>query len=233
MPDVLRICVYGVLCGVISVSIYAWISNQRRIAELKRKARDLRARVLADDIDHRELLRLTRSNLATSFRLLGRTFVPAVVSALPVILAIEWISIHHSFDVPEPGERIRITAVPHSSSLTAAPDNIEFGKQDEMWLAVPDASGQILLCEDGVEVYAGNPFDAPTAYLQKKKWWNAVMPSRAGYLSADSTIQAVHFEFAKKLFFQNIPEWLATWHFSFFAALVITAVTLRLRFRIS
>jgi hypothetical protein len=145
----------------------------------------------------------------------------------------EWLSMHHAFVVPEVGERVRITVVPPSSCLTVSPGSVVSGELDGMWLTVPEGRGEIRLRADGVEVYAGNPFDPPAPCICRKRWWSTLLPYQAGYLFENAPVEAVHLEFSPKLYSQTVPVWLATWHVPFFVGLVVTVLALRFRFKIS
>lgn len=82
----------GAGCGAASMGIYALVSPQRRLAEVKEQARAARAALLAYDGDFPGAWPLMRRQLALSFGHLALTLPPTLLAALPVVGAAFWLA---------------------------------------------------------------------------------------------------------------------------------------------
>jgi hypothetical protein len=110
--DYLVNAIYGIACGLVSSLVYAVSSNQPRISELKARAGSLRQKLYGETLEPREFMRLSWQNVRTSFQLLGSTLGPALLSALPVVLAAHWIAVFYAFALPPGDQPLEMTTLP-------------------------------------------------------------------------------------------------------------------------
>lgn len=100
LPLVWRISLWGLFAGFAAMAIYAFASNQKAISDLKKENKELRSRMLSVE-SRSEYTALAGKNLKASVRLLGRVIVPALLSALPVLVIAGWLDAYHADALPE------------------------------------------------------------------------------------------------------------------------------------
>jgi hypothetical protein len=86
LPSLLRIALWAVFSGIISMGIYVLLSPQQRFLNLKAEQKEVRQRLKHYDADWDGLLLLIRKDLALSFRQLALVIVPFVCAVAPVLL---------------------------------------------------------------------------------------------------------------------------------------------------
>jgi hypothetical protein len=104
----------GAGCGAASMGLYALVSPQRRLGELKDLVREARGALLAYEGDFAGAWPLMRRQIALSFRHLGLTLLPTLVAALPVVGAAFWLAGRH-------GDAILVTGAPRWAGGWEAP----------------------------------------------------------------------------------------------------------------
>ena len=90
IPPYLRLLLWGAATGALSMGLYALLSPQRRLAELKGQVREIRAKLNAYDGEFAGAMPLLRSQIGLSLRHLGLTIGPALVAAAPMIAVLVW-----------------------------------------------------------------------------------------------------------------------------------------------
>ena len=95
MAALALVLLLGAACGAASMGIYALVSPQRRLKEIKEQVRAARAALLAFDGEFSGAMPLMRRQIGLSFRHLGLTLLPTVAAALPVVGAAFWLASRH------------------------------------------------------------------------------------------------------------------------------------------
>ncbi len=90
LPPYARLALWGAATGALSMGLYALLSPQRRLAELKGQVREIRAKLNAYDGELAGAMPLLRSQIALSLRHLGLTIGPALVAAAPMLAVLAW-----------------------------------------------------------------------------------------------------------------------------------------------
>jgi len=90
LPVLARLALWGFGSGALSMGLYAAISPQRRLAELKGQVRAVRAELNGYDGEFADAMPLLRRQIALSFRHLGLTIGPALLAAAPMIAVLAW-----------------------------------------------------------------------------------------------------------------------------------------------
>jgi hypothetical protein len=232
LSGLVRACLYGALSGVGALILYAVVSNQSRIKGLKSEARRLRKQMLDATLSYREMMQLSKKNLMVSLRLLGHALWPCLLSSLPPILFMAWMSIYQSYTLPTNGMPISVTFVPKTAPVVIEPSGIstEFGNGKRVIAVEPGQSMWFGI--DGKTVYEGIITNPPVETVHKKRWWNAVMADAAGYIRSDAPVDKIVFDFPRKRFIEGGPAWLATWELPFFLLLFISGIVTKLVFKI-
>ncbi|MEJ2717812.1 MAG: hypothetical protein P8182_11835 [Deltaproteobacteria bacterium] len=230
--ELARICFWGLLCAASSMTLYAWLSDQKGVAELKDEAKKLRSAIMDPEVEESEFRRMMRQNLLVSGRLLGKVFAPAVLSSLPSLLIILWLSTYQSYALPAPGSSVGVEAVPSSECLVAAPGDILKRNDNGLSITVGEKPRSIRFVKCGHLAYQGNPFVPPTAEIGRWAWWNVLWASQAGYVRPDSGLESLFFHFPRKEFLKGLHPYLSSWEFPFFVTLLVVSVAVKFGFRI-
>lgn len=233
IPDLVRTCLWGGVSGIAAMALYYLSSNQQSIAALKREARGLRSRMIKEDLDHAEVMKLARSNLATSLRLLGRVLGPSLLASVPVLVMVIWLGIYQTYSLPGDGSGVDVRTLPPAGDLEFSPPDRFNGPRDALRLMAAPDSGPITIRHGADLVYRGDPAHPPVPVLYEKHWWNALIGNPAGYLAPDSGTREVRLGFPRKvLIAKGIPRWAAGWEAPFFVSLLVVALVLKFVFRV-
>jgi len=231
MPSSLRIALWGALAAFVSMLIYKWTSNQKRLAELKSESLEIRKRLDSFDGELNDLWPILGKNISTAFRQLGRGLIPAIIASVPVVFILAWMS--NAFDArfPETGEEVLIEAVPDSTHQLppmrwAGGDYqvVGTGRWAVSWPA-GDNSMQ-LLDSDGTTLVT-LPTEAAVSVVHQRRWWNDLIGNPAGYLPSPGDVDEVRLELPGVEFQPFGPSWLRSWITLFFAVIVLVSLGLK------
>ncbi len=78
----------GLVAGAISMLVYARLSPQEKLQDLKSQASDLQQQLSSYDGDFSGAMTLAQQNLRLSFKRLGVAFGPSLLSGIPVLAAV-------------------------------------------------------------------------------------------------------------------------------------------------
>jgi hypothetical protein len=90
LPAFVRLLVWGAATGALSMGLYALLSPQRRLAELKEQVRAVRVQLNGYDGEFAGAMPLLRRQITLSLRHLGLTIGPALVAAAPMLAVLAW-----------------------------------------------------------------------------------------------------------------------------------------------
>ena len=230
LPALLGLVAWGAISGAIAMAIYWWLSPQARIAATNAEIKAMRVELKAAGDDLAETLRLSRRNLMLSLRVLGLAFGATVVSGLPVLAIILWVSATFGYASPAPGESIGLVVQPAAATLTgAALAPATAGGQRLIW----PADGQEIRLGDGTgEIFAGPLSATGFGVIHKRRWWNLLLGNDLGYLDEKGAVDSISLGLADRRILGGLPDWLSTWEFPFFLSLVIVSLGLKFGFRI-
>ena len=230
LPDFVRLFSWGILAGVLGIVFYALISPQNTISQIKGELREAQGQLAASDESFDELWQLIKKTLALSLKHLGFVFVPALVSSLPIICILAWASNQFSYQFPEPGEQLILSAQPESAaskmdwqSGVATPrydDSVwqfEWPEQDQS-LALSDDAGNLLLTI---------PPPAATPQIHKQLWWNSLLGNPAGYLPQQSPVNSVTISLPEQRYLAFGPAWVGNWLTLFFIAAMFSGLMVK------
>jgi len=217
MPVVMRVVLWGVLAGWISMLLYRSFSNQEKIAALKTRQQRQQKQIAAFDGEFAELLPLIRGTLALGFRQLGMALGPALLASLPALCVIVWASGAFGYRTPAAGETIAVRAEPGGGGLHWSPPAAA-SASDEGWLVGWPADGQTLTLEDGGQALLVLPLEKAIPVIHRKRWWNLLIANPLGYLPSGGPADVVHIDLPEQLLLGWGPGWIRGWMFSFFLA---------------
>jgi len=228
LPLWLRLLVWGIGAGMAAVFVYSCLSPQRTIAWLKQRSRELRKQMMDLSLSGQEFTGLIKENLRTSLGLLGRVTLPALISAVPVLLLAFWIVVHHGYQLPAADEPMVLETDHPEVNLVAKP--AEYVQQDagHRVFIKPEARGKKLtLLVGDTTIYDGRPFEYAVPTIHKKHWWNTIAESSVGYLKDQSPVDQVQVFVTPTQVIPGIPSWLSRWEWIYFLGVFAGALGMK------
>lgn len=226
----LRVLIYGAVSGAAAMFLYRLISPQAAIRAVQARARDSRRR-LADSDDPNDALRLALENLGAALQVLRLVVLPALISALPVIVVMAWVGMRFTFAEPAPGSEVAIQVRPASESvLVAGAGDLRRVDGKLEW---PAAGQTVSLFDAGGSELGTLPMPALNDVLHQKRGWNRLLGNEAGYVPAGSPVDAIVFDLPRREILPLGPSWLRGWELVFFSATILVSLVLKLRLRIA
>ena len=236
VPDYPRLLLWATLTAIISMTLYWLCSKQDKVAAAKQRAIAARARMAGyEGTDFGEMLPLAKESLVASGRHFGIVLWPAVLSSLPALAIIVWVSGQFGYLLPEPGTELYTYTQPEirlDNLEQAAPAPSVEGSAARYALSYPqEAEPRDIVAANG-ELLATLPLAAPVPVIHKRAWWNSLIGNPNGYLPDNYEIEAIYFELASTEYLGFGPGWVRGWEFSYFLLLIIVSLGIKLAFRI-
>lgn len=226
LAPVVRLTLWGILAGWVSMLVYRWLSNQEKMAALKTLQQQQQRQIAAFDGEFAELLPLVRRTLALGFRQLGVALGPALLASLPALFIIIWVAGAFGYQAPMAGEKISLRAEPGTSGLHWSPP-ARAQATDNGWIVDWPGDGQTLTLGDGEQPLLNLPLGQAVPVIHKKRWWNLLMANPIGYLPADGPTDIIHIELPEQRFLGWGPGWMRGWMFSFFMAFLLSSLAFK------
>ena len=217
-PPTLRLIVWGVVGGGATMALYWLLSPQREIAAARVEAADARRALDAYDGEFADAWPLISRVLGQALRQFRLVLGPALLSSLPAICLLVWVSSAYGYSFPAPGAAVGIQTSPQhlQAELVAPPEN---GRE----IVVADQDGKVV---------GTVPWAAPITTLHKRQWWNLLFGNPAGYLPDDAAVEQIELDLAPNQYLPFGPSWLRPWYGVFFTALVVGSLAVKLIWRI-
>lgn len=231
LPSMVRLVLWGILAGWISMLVYRLLSNQQKIAALKSLQQQQQKQIAEFDGEFAELLPLIRGTLALGFRQLGLALAPALLASLPALIIIVWVAGAFGYRAPLAGEEISLRAEPGSSGIHWSPPALAQAT-DNGWIVDWPADGQTLTLADGERNLLVLPLGQAIPVIHKKRWWNLLMANPLGYLPPDGPADVVHIDLPEQQILGWGPGWMRGWVFSFFMAFLLASLVFKRLLRV-
>ena len=226
LPSVVRLILWGVLAGWVSMLVYRLLSNQEKIAALKTRQQQQQKQIAEFDGDFAELLPLIGRTLALGFRQLGHALGPALLASLPALFIIVWVAGAFGYRAPLAGEEISLRAEPGASGFHWSPP-AQAQATDDGWIVEWPAEGQTLTLGDNRRPLLVLPLTQAVPVIHKKRWWNLLMANPIGYLPPDGMTDVIHIDLPEQAFISWGPAWMRGWMFSFFASFLLSSLAFK------
>jgi hypothetical protein len=228
LPVLLRLLIWAVLTGIISMYLYWLCSTQDKVAAAKERALTARRKMAGyKGTEFDEMLPLAKESLTAS----GSHFVivlwPALLSSLPALTLIVWVSGQFGFTLPQPGSSVAVHTDPamQLTDISASPDNVYL-------VPYPASDSTYSIVAANGEQLATLPLSAPIPIVHKRQWWNSLIGNPNGYLPDEYEIEAIHFELPAIEYLSIGPGWIRGWEFSYFFLLIIVSFSIKVIFKI-
>ena len=234
LPDVLRLALWGVLAGWLTMLVYRRLSNQEKIQALKSEQKTQQKEIAEFDGEMSELFPLIRHTLGLGMRQLGLSLGPALLATIPILFLLVWVAGHFGHELPAAGDRVAIT-LPNAQQTISDFDwqpRTGITVNEAGWEATwPTATSPLQLLESG-QVLLQLPVAEAIPVIHKKRWWNSLMANPIGYLPDNASVDVVELGFTPQVFLPFGPGWMSGWMFTFFTTFLLSSIAFKLLLRI-
>lgn len=206
LPPLARLILWAIAGAAVSLTLYRWLSPQRRIAAAKAAALDARRRLNAHDGDLDSALPLMRQSMKAALRHVGLVFPGALIASLPVLALLVWLDGAYGYQLPQGTQTPTVSVEP-------APYSGQWQRDGS--IEVRDQSG--------AEV-AHLTLAEPITQIGKRQWWNTIIGNPAGYLPEQGPIDSVMIALPERQYLPVGPDWLRSWMTVALTALVIASL---------
>lgn len=237
LPPFIQLLLWSLLGAYVSMALYRWLSNQSKLRVLKPEIVAARSALASYDGPFGGLWPLIGRNYRLAGMQMWLTFVPALLSSLPLLFLLAWISNHYDVRLPAPGERIelrayatpgfRVPSMQWRGSQPPAP--VDRGHWAVSW---PEAGHQLALTEHDGTVLLSLPFDTAVDTVHQRLWWNRLFANPLGYLPRPGIIERIDTGLPRVEIIGFGPGWLRSWYFTFFAGLLAFSLVFKQRWKL-
>jgi uncharacterized membrane protein (DUF106 family) len=222
VPAVIRLVIWGIASGLISMLLYRWLSDQDRIGRGKRELKAAQRALNAYDGELEEAWPLMRRLVQLALRQVGRVGWPAVVASLPLLFVLSWLSTTYGYSYPPPG------AVPIIHTEPAA--------LNARWQESPASDGNhaphVLVTDGEGRIVAVVTMKVPVPVIGKHQWWNVFIGNPIGYLPDQGQVERIVIPLPHTQYLRIGPEWMKGWELPFFVSLLAVSLVLKATMRI-
>jgi hypothetical protein len=232
LPAFIRLLLWGVLAGWITMLAYRRLSNQEKISVLKAQQKVQQKEISEFDGEFEELMPLVRHTLAIGFRQLGLALGPALLATIPVLFVVIWVAGQFGHEAPAAGEKIILTALPAAGPEMRWDPPERSTSVDGGWeLNWPQADQPLRLLQ-GNEALLTLPLEHNVPVIHQKQWWNVFMANPIGYLPQGLETEVINIELPEQQILAFGPDWMRGWMFSFFLMFLISSIAFKFILRI-
>jgi len=231
LPPVLRLAVWGVVAGWLTMVVYRFFSDQEKIGELKAQQKSQQKGIAEFDGEFAELMPLIRHTLALGFRQLGLALGPALLATIPVLFIVIWVAGEFGYETPLAGSEVFLNVEPVTHDIywssTTGVRATEGG-----WVINWPAEGELLTMSDDQQPLLVLPLEYDVPVIHKKRWWNLLMANPLGYLPKDGKTDVIHINLPEAVIIGSGSSWVHRWMFSFFLIFFLSSIGFKLLLRI-
>lgn len=231
MMPVMRLLIWGILAGWLSMVVYRLFSDQERIGALKAQQKIQQKHIAEFDGEFTELMPLVRHTLALGFRQLGLALGPALLATVPVLFIVIWVASEFSYQTPAAGSEVFLSVEPASSDIHWS-SSTEVRIHDDGWVINWPSKGQSLTMRDDRQPLLVLPLEHDIPIIHKKRWWNLLMANPLGYLPKDGKTEVIHINLPVTVIIGTGPGWMRGWMFSFFMTFLLSSIVFKLLLRL-
>jgi len=236
MSPVLRLVIWGIFAGWLSMMVYRLFSDQEKIGALKALQKNQQKDIAEFDGEFAELMPLIRHTLALGFRQLGFALGPALLATVPALFIIIWVASEFGYETPAAGSEVFLTVEPVTSDiLWSSTMEAIIGENtitENGWLINWPSKGQSVTMSDDHQPLLVLPLEHGIPIIHKKRWWNLLMANPLGYLPKEGKTDVIHIDLPEAVIIGSGPGWMRGWMFSFFMAFLLSSIAFKLLLRL-
>lgn len=207
MPPIARIVVWAILAGAVTITLYRFLSPQKRIGHAKREAKQARRNLNQFDGELTDAGPLIRAQFLSAFKHIGLVVPGTLISILPLLCLLIWLDTHYSRGYPSAENTPEIHVQP--AALTA-----EWENGDIPHIRIFDAD----------ELLTDIALTSPVPVIEKRRWWNLLVGNPLGYLPDGGEIERIRVELPEKAYLTVGPGWLHSWPIIFLPVMFATSL---------
>ena len=209
--------------------LYLKMSQQDAIGQIKKDTVIARKALSSyEGTEFDEMMPLATRVLGLSGKHFAVVLGPAVLSSLPALALIVWVSNQFGVAAPAVGTKILVTTTPPTQLIWS--DKVS---EDDMGYTVAWPEKNEVLTARGADGNQLFQLGAGTATLiHKKTWWNNLIANPAGYLPENSRLELVDVQLPMQQFLPWGPDWLRDWVGLFFIMLLSASIGIKVIFKI-
>lgn len=225
-PPEVRIAVWGIAGGVVSMLIYRAISAQDRVARAKLELAEARRDLDSYDGEFTGAWPLMKRLLGLALAQVGRVGWPAVIASLPLLCLLAWASTAFGYRYPPAGTNPDIETRPAGYQAQWH----DPGSADAARASI--RSPRIVVRDNSLGVIVDVALVEPVPVLHKRKWWNTLIANPAGYLPQEGSLNSIHVALPRREYLPFGFDWMRGWETAFFAPLLLASIALKILIRI-
>ena len=223
LPPGLRLILWGVVCGWLTMIVYRRLSRQEAIAELKAKQKVQQQAIAGFDGEFNELMPLIRRTFSLGFRQLGLSIGPALLATIPILFIVAWVATAFVYTAPEAGISITVNAEPAATGLSWSNEANATSTENGWQLSWPAEEDSVALMQSGDSLLELSSSELH-GVIHKRKWWNWLIGNPAGYLPEDASADIIRIELPTRQFLSFGPQWMRGSLFVFFSAFLAASI---------
>jgi len=231
MPPLLRLVLWGIFAGWLTIIVYRRFSDQEKIAELKALQKEQQKNIAEFDGEFSELLPLVRHTLAVGIKQLGLALGPALLATVPVLFIVIWVAGEYGYVTPVDGSEVLVSVEPAGNPIQWSSTK-DIRIVENGWLIKWPSPGQPLTILEGQQPLLVLPLEHDIPIIHKKRWWNLLMANPLGYLPEDAKTDVIHIGLPETVIIAAGPDWMRGWMFSFFSAFLLSSIGFKLWLRV-
>ena len=230
LPPFARLLIWSAFTAVLSMALYWLLSAQDKVGAAKERAIGARRAMASyQGTEFDEMLPLAKESLAASGSHFLLVLVPAVLSSLPALTIIVWVSNHFGHALPEPGTVIGYSSSPENALQVGTNAGAETATNALLW---PEAATPLQLQDAAGTSVLALPVEYPVPVIHQRQWWNWFIGNPNGYLPEQSTVREINFAIPEIQYLDVGPAWMRGWEFSYFSLLILISIGMKFLFRI-
>jgi hypothetical protein len=233
LPPALEIALWALLCAWASMWLYRRLSRQYQLLQLKDQVRAATRELAAYAGDFGGMLSRVTQALRLTLRQVRLTLGPALLSSLPVLFVLPWLSNTFEYELPSAGRVQSLRVQDPAQPLSWVPDAAVVRTGNGEWKFVwPDSEHPIAVRDrHGLTLFT-LPLTTAVPVLHKRGPWNWLIGNPAGYLPGQAAVEAVEISLPAREIIGSGPPWLRHWLAPFVLILIAGSLWLKVRWRL-
>ena len=234
LPAVVRVVLWGVLAGWLTMVVYRRLSRQDKIQVLKAEQKKQQKIISDFDGEFEELFPVIRHTLGLGMRQLGLSLGPALLATIPILFLVVWVAGQFGYDQPVTGSAVNIDINPQEQEISGFnwnPAGLARKTETGWELSWPSPEQAVALTHEGYTLLE-LPAEHTIPVIHKHRWWNWLMANPIGYLPDDAVPESIDIGLPEQQFLIFGPAWLRGWMFSFFFSFLLSSIGFKLALKI-
>lgn len=212
LPPAVRLLVWAALGALLSMELYRLLSPQARIAQAKQAYEDVRRRVAGFDGEFEEIWPDMRRMISLALRRIVLVFPATIAASLPLLAVIIWLDSQYGATYPPVSEPVTVS-VP--------------GDFQGHWIETNAGTPHAQVTDPSGSPVADIAVAKPVPVIHKWLWWNTLIGNPGGYLDDALPFDRIDIALPRLQVLPVGPSWLRGWEATFFAAMIVFALTLK------